>query len=90
MQLIEEILRQYIAENILFSTEGYPYLDDASFLENGILDSMNVMELVPFLEEKWGIKIEDAELIPDNFDSVKGLAAFVRSKQLLSVGAVGE
>ena len=90
MQLIEEILRQYIAENILFSTEGYPYLDDASFLENGILDSMNVMELVPFIEEKWGIKIEDAELIPDNFDSVSGLAAFVRSKQPLSVGAVGE
>lgn len=90
MQNIEEILRQYIAENILFSTQGYPYLDDASFLENGILDSMNVMELVPFVEEKWEIKIEDVELIPENFDSVSGLATFVRSKQLLSVGAGGE
>lgn len=90
MQNIQEILRQYIAENILFSTQGYPYPDDASFLENGILDSMNVMELVPFVEEKWGIKIEDVELIPENFDSVSGLATFVRSKQLLSVGAGGE
>lgn len=90
MQMIEEILRQYIAENILFSTQGYPYPDDASFLENGILDSMNVMELVPFVEEKWEIKIEDVELIPENFDSVSGLATFVRSKQLLSVGAGGE
>ncbi len=88
--MIEEILRQYIAENILFSTQGYPYPDDASFLENGILDSMNVMELVPFVEEKWGITIEDTELIPENFDSVSGLAGFVRSKQLLSVGADGE
>lgn len=87
MQPIEQILRQYIAENILFSTKGYPFSDDASLLENGILDSMNVMELVLFLEEKWGIKIEDTEIVPDNFDSVSYLAAFVWSKQLLSVEA---
>lgn len=87
MQPIEQILRQYIAENILFSTKGYPFSDEASLLENGILDSMNVMELVLFLEEKWGIKIEDTEIVPDNFDSVSYLAAFVRSKQLLFVDA---
>ncbi|HBB32925.1 MAG TPA: acyl carrier protein [Cyanobacteria bacterium UBA8803] len=90
MQLIQEMLRQHIADNILFSTNGYPYPDDASFLENGIIDSMNVMELVLFLEEKWGIKIEDTEIVPENFDSVSGLAGFVRSKQLLSVSAPGE
>ena len=85
MQTIEDLLRQHIAENILFSIKGYPYPDDASLLENGIIDSMNVMELVLFLEQKWGIKIEDTEIVPDNFDSISGLAAFVRSKQLLSV-----
>jgi acyl carrier protein len=90
MQPVEELLRQHIAENILFSIKGYPYPDDASFMENGIIDSMNVMELVLLLEEKWGIKVEDTEIVPDNFDSVSRLAEFVRSKQSVSVGTPGE
>lgn len=84
MQTVENLLRQHIAENILFSPKGYPYPDEASFLENYILDSMNVMELVVFVQEKWGIEIEDTEIVPDNFDSVSCLAEFIRHKQPLS------
>jgi acyl carrier protein len=84
-QVIEAPLRHYIAENILFSSEGYPYPDDASFLENGIIDSMNVMELVMFLEEQLGVSIEDHEIVPENFDSVARLADFARRKQALTV-----
>jgi acyl carrier protein len=80
MKQIEETIRQYIAENILFSNNGYPYSDDISFLENGIIDSMNVMELVLFAETNFGITIEDREIVPDNFDSVSKLAAFIRNK----------
>lgn len=79
-QAVEALVRQYIAENILF-TKTYPYPDTASFLENSVIDSMNVMELVVFLEEQFGIQVEDHEIIPDNFDSVSQLAAFARSKQ---------
>ena len=86
----EEKIRKFIAENFLFSNNGYPYADDVSFLENGVVDSMNVMELVLLLEEKWGIKVEDTEIVPDNFDSVSRLAEFVRSKQSVSVGTPGE
>jgi acyl carrier protein len=84
MQSVEQMVRQHIAENILFSSNGYPYPDDASFLENGIIDSMNVIELVLFLEQKIGIQVEDSEIVPDNFDSVSRLAEFVRHKQLLT------
>lgn len=90
MKSIEEMVRQHIAENILFSSKGYPYPDDASFLENGIIDSMNVMELVMFLEEQLGIKIEDTEIVPDNFDSVSRLAAFAQRKQSPIALAHGE
>lgn len=83
MQPVEEIVRNHIAENILFS-KSYPYPDNASFLENSILDSMNVMELVLFLEEKIGIQVEDYEIVPENFDSVSRLADYVRGKQLLA------
>ncbi len=81
MDSVEELLRRYIADNILFSSNGYPHQDDTSFLENGIVDSMNVLELVMFVEQKFGVKVEDSEIVPDNFDSVARLADFVRRKQ---------
>jgi acyl carrier protein len=83
MQSVEEMVRQHISENILFS-QSYPYADADSLLENGIIDSMNVMELVVFLEESMGIQVEDHEIIPDNFDSVSCLAEYVRRKQAVA------
>ena len=81
----EELIRSYIAQNILFSSNGYPYPDDASFLGENIIDSMNVLELVSFVEETFSLTVLDQEVVPDNFDSVSKLAAFVRRKLPLSV-----
>lgn len=77
---VEAIIRKYIAENILFSGSDFSYPDDASFLDGGIIDSANVMELVMFVEEKFGISVEDTEIVPGNFDSVKQMGAYVRNK----------
>jgi len=76
----EERISSYIAENILFSKNGYPYSVDDSFLENGIVDSVNVLELVMFVEETFKVKVDDSEIVPENFDSVSRLAAYVRGK----------
>jgi len=78
---IESKIAGYIAENILFSRKGYPYANDASFLENGIIDSMNVLELVMFVEEKFKVHVDDSEIVPDNFDSVTKLAEFISQKK---------
>ncbi len=80
MTQISEKIRMYIAENILFSNNGYPYPDETSFLDEGIIDSMNVLELVAFVEENFGITVEDHEIVPDNFDSVSRIAAFVNTR----------
>jgi acyl carrier protein len=77
---VEAMIRSYIAENILFSKNGYPYPDDTSFLEGGIVDSTNVLELVMFAEKSFNIKVDDQDIVPDNFDSVAKLAAYVRRK----------
>ena len=74
-------ISSYIAENILFSRNGYPHPDDASFLENGIVDSMNILELVMFVEENFGISVEDSDIIPDNFDSVAKMAKYIEGKK---------
>lgn len=77
---IEERIRKYVAESFLFSSNGYGYPDDASFLEEGIVDSTGVLELVMFVEEQFGVTVVDVEIVADNFDSVARLAAYVRRK----------
>lgn len=77
---IESKIRSYVAENLLFSDNGFPYDDDASFLQEGIVDSIGIMELVNYIEGEFKITVEDNELTPDNLDSVEQLANFVRAK----------
>ncbi len=75
---IQAQIRDYIAQNLLFSDDGFGYSDDASFLEEGIVDSVGIMELVMFLEENFGLTVDDEDLTPDNFDSVNKLAAYIK------------
>jgi acyl carrier protein len=77
-----DIIRAYIAKNILFSGKNYPYADDASFLDEGIIDSAHVLELVMFVEEQFCITVADEDLVPDNFDSVSKLADYVQRQVL--------
>jgi acyl carrier protein len=80
-------IRQFIVGNFLF---GQPanFADDQSFLESGIIDSTGLLELVSFVEERYGISIADRELMPENLDSVKNLSQFV-ARKLDAVGAKG-
>lgn len=79
-QQIEPPIRDFIATNLLYSKDGFTYADDASLLREGIIDSLGVVELVEFLQTRFGVKVEQSEVRPDNFDSVAKLAAFVRRK----------
>lgn len=79
---IEQQLKEYISSNLLFSENGYPYPDDASFLEEGIVDSVGIMELVAFIEENMHVSVEDQEITPDNFDSITKLAAYIQHKSV--------
>jgi len=77
------IIRMFIIENFLFgNAEGL--MDDTSFLENGIIDSTGVLELVNFLEEEFSIKVEDEELVPENLDSINNVSAYLQKKILLN------
>jgi acyl carrier protein len=80
---IEAQIKDYIARNLLFSDSGYPYSDEASFLDEGIVDSAGVMELVAFVEDYFHISVEDLEITPENFDSVSKIAAYIRRKAKL-------
>lgn len=73
-------IRDFLTQNFYFGEEGFPYADDASFLELGIIDSFGFVELLHFVQEEFGISVADHELVPDNFDSVSKLSSFIISK----------
>ena len=74
-------IRDYLSLNFLFSDQGFLYEDDASFLELGIIDSFAFVELLQWVEKEFSISVADDELVPDNFDSVRKLGAFILGKQ---------
>jgi len=73
-------VRAYVVDRFLFGQGAETLSDDASFLESGIVDSTGVLEIVMFLEQRFGIKVKDEELVPDNLDSVRNITAFVGRK----------
>ena len=72
-------IRQFIIENFLFE-EDENLKEDTSFLEAGIIDSTGILELVSFIEENYGITVEDEELIPENLDSIANVVAYLNRK----------
>ena len=74
------LLRNFILENYLFTDDQSQLTDTSSFLESGILDSMGILELVSFLNDDVGIKVNTDEMIPENLDSIDRLVAFIELK----------
>lgn len=81
---IEDQIKQYIAENLLFSHNGFDYAHDVSFIHEGIIDSIGVLELVAFVTATFDVVVYDHEVTLENFDSVDNLANFIRRK--LAIG----
>jgi acyl carrier protein len=80
MQNIEQEIREFVTDNFLFGQTSIRLSNYDSFLDQGIIDSTGVLELVAFLEEKYQIKIEDNELTPQYLDSIHKLVKFLETK----------
>ena len=81
MEKIKTKIRSFIVENFLFGDDN-GLKGDTSFLDEGIIDSTGVLELVTYLEEEFEIEVEDEELIPENLDSINNIAAYLEGKIL--------
>jgi acyl carrier protein len=75
----KEKIKTFIRESFLFDSTA-KLEDSESLLEKGIIDSTGVLELVLYLEEEFGIKIEDEEIIPENLDSVANIEKLLQGK----------
>lgn len=80
MKGIKGQVLSYIADNLLMGTSALELREDTSFLDHGIIDSTGVIELISFLEETFGIQVEDQEIIPENLDSLRRVEHYVMRK----------
>jgi len=80
-------LRDFISSAYLFGDNSRMPADDDSLLETGILDSTGVLELIEFLEDRYGIAVEDTETVPANLGSIAGITRFVLLKSAQAAGA---
>ncbi|TDK35275.1 acyl carrier protein [Rhizobium deserti] len=72
-------LREFIAENFLFRADA-DVSDSQSLLDSGVIDSTGVLELIAFLEQTYGIRVADEEIVPDNLDSVDNMSRYLSTK----------
>jgi acyl carrier protein len=79
MEEIKLKVKSFVVDSFLFGNAN-GLADDTSFLEAGILDSTGVMEVVAFLEQQFGVRVDDDELTPENLDSISSIGAFVSRK----------
>jgi acyl carrier protein len=73
-------VRAYITDNFMMGSQSKRLLDTDSFLENHVVDSTGFLELVTFLEERYGFAVQDDEMVPENLDSLNNIAAYVERK----------
>ena len=79
-QFMEDQIRAFIVENFFFGDSRRQIGISDSLIENDIIDSTGILELVAFVEDRYNIRADDADITPANFDSISNLCRFVMSK----------
>jgi acyl carrier protein len=77
---IRQQIVDFITENFLFDVTDGDVSETESLLETGVIDSTGVLELVSFIEETYGFKVEDEEIVPDNLDTVANICTYILQK----------
>ncbi len=74
---IEQGVRQFLADNFILDDGGAGLGADDSLTQAAVLDSMGVLELIMFIEERFGVSVPDEDTLPENLDSVARIVAYV-------------
>ena len=76
---IEDILKKFIMEEIV-SDNSMNLGSEDSLIEAGVIDSLGIMKMLAFLNERFSVSIEDQEVIPENFETIKAISTLVERK----------
>lgn len=76
---MREQVRTFVTSNF-YVADPVALSDSTSLLDQGIIDSTGVLEVISFIEETFGIKVEDSEMLPENLDSIDRISNFITHK----------
>ncbi|MCI0417943.1 MAG: acyl carrier protein [Acidobacteria bacterium] len=82
-EVISERVREFVLSHFPLARQR-SIRDADSLLDNGIVDSMGILELVNYIEAEFAVAVSDEDLLPENFQSIERVAAFVLTKQSAS------
>ena len=77
---MEAVINDFISRELVQDGAVLPLGNATSLLETGILDSLSLLRLVVYIQERFGIPVDDVDLVPENFDSVDAICAYLRSR----------
>jgi acyl carrier protein len=86
---LEAVINDYISRELVQDATLLPLGNATSLLETGVLDSLSLLRLVVFVQERFGIMVDDADLVPEHFDSVDAICAYLRSRDGEGAGRAG-
>lgn len=79
MSILDSIERVLLTE-IAAGIDKKSLDPDEDLLDQGIIDSLGIMKLIVFMEDTFNMKIDDGEIVPENFQSLNSLVTFVQQK----------
>ena len=74
-------VRAYVSENFLYMRQGFEFSESESLLGRGIIDSMGVVELITFVQDEFGVAVDDGDITEDNFGTLNAIAEYVQGKR---------
>ncbi len=83
---MEAVINDYISQELVQDATLLPLTNTTSLLETGVLDSLSLLKLVLFVQERFGIVVDDVDLVPEHFASVDTICAYLRSRTGESAG----
>jgi len=86
---LEAVINDYISRELVQDATLLPLTNATSLLETGVLDSLSLLKLVLFVQERFGIVVDDVDLVPEHFASVDTICAYLRSRAGERAGQAG-
>lgn len=78
---IQEQLTTYVVEECLQRRDGFRLPPDEHLLGHGVIDSMQMLQLTQFIEDRFDVTVDDEDLVMDNFQTIGHITAFIERKQ---------
>lgn len=78
---IESKIEKFILDDLLSGSRKAPIGADESLVSSGILDSLALLRIISFLEEEFGVTVNDDEVVPENFETINVIKTFIENRR---------